>query len=84
MSAKPSGLLPSPDCSNAPQRCARIGDESVNGGKIMTEDRSPSGGSDWRAVVIAAAITAVVGAIATVSAALIGHQQGTHDAPPGR
>jgi hypothetical protein len=50
----------------------------------MTEDRSPSGGSDWRAVVIAAAITAVVGAIATVSAALIGHQQGTHDAPPGR
>jgi hypothetical protein len=46
----------------------------------MTDDRSPSGGSDWRAVIIAAAITAVVGAIATVSAALIGHQQGAHEA----
>ena len=42
----------------------------------MSEQHQPSGGGDRRGVILAAAITAVIGAAATVIAALIGHQQG--------
>jgi hypothetical protein len=45
------------------------------------EKSSPSG--DRKAVIIAATITAVVGAVATILAALIGHAQGVSDASPG-
>jgi hypothetical protein len=48
----------------------------------MSEEKVPSGGRDRRAVILAAAITAVVGAIATLTAALIGHQQGVNAASP--
>jgi hypothetical protein len=42
----------------------------------MNEQHQPPSGSDRRGVILAAAITAVIGAAATVIAALIGHQQG--------
>ena len=50
----------------------------------MREEKSPSSGDrDRKAVIIAATITAVVGAVATILAAVIGHAQGVSDAAPG-
>ena len=49
----------------------------------MSEQQPASSGGGKRDVVIAAAITAVVGAIATIIAALIGHAQGKSEASPG-
>jgi hypothetical protein len=44
--------------------------------------KAPVDSRDRRAVILAAVITAVVGAIATVTAALVAHQQGVKDASP--
>jgi hypothetical protein len=45
----------------------------------MSQEQNPKGRSDWKGVVIAAIITAVVGAVATVTAAMISHQQGMNE-----
>jgi hypothetical protein len=49
----------------------------------MTDDKAPSDKIDRRTAIVAAVITAIIGASATVIAALIGHQQGVSDAHPG-